>query len=274
MRVVFIGGGNMATALISGLFKAGWSKDDVAVVEPNETQQKLLSERFGLAIYDPSRLVFSADDCIVWAVKPQHLKEAAKSLFPRAQAALHVSIAAGLRAPLLARWFGTNRVIRAMPNSAATVGCGVTGLFALDAVTESDRDFANSFFKPTGDLHWVDSDDRIDALTAVSGSGPAYVFHFLESFQSAAEDLGFDSETARELTLQTAYGAIKQIQDGDDSDSVSTLRSKVTSAKGTTEAALGILAHRKTSAALVEAVHEAYTRAAEIANEWDSSSKA
>lgn len=270
MRAVFIGGGNMATALIGGLFKAGWCADRIAVVEPNSAQQALLAERFGLQTVEPEALTFGADDCVVWAVKPQHMKDAATQFFPAAQAALHVSIAAGLRASLLASWFGTQRVVRAMPNSAATVGCGVTGLFALAGVSNADREFAQRFFEPTGTTHWVDSDDRIDALTAVSGSGPAYVFHFLESFQSAAEDLGFAPDIARELTLQTAYGAIQQVQDG--TDSVATLRRKVTSAKGTTEAALEILAERKTSAALGEAVRKAYTRAVEIADEWDTSS--
>lgn len=269
MRVIFIGGGNMATALIDGLFKAGWSRDSVTVVEPNAAQQQLLAERFSLQTVNPSRLAFDAGDCVVWAVKPQHLKEAAKNFFPRTQAALHISIAAGLRAPLLASWFGTQRVVRAMPNSAATVGRGVTGLFALDAVSTADREFVQGFFEPTGTVHWMDGDDRIDALTAVSGSGPAYVFQFLESFQAAAEGLGFSPDIARELTLQTAYGAIQQIQDGD--ESAASLRTKVTSAKGTTAAALDILAARKTEAALIEAVRAAYTRASEIADEWDAS---
>lgn len=173
-----MGGGNIASALIGGVLSGGRPASDLRVLDPNAEQRRALSERYGVQCADPSELGRTAVDVVVWAVKPQHLKAAAEAAGPLLRSSLHISIAAGVAAATLGRWLGAPRVVRAMPNSAAVVGKGCTGMFALAAVSESDRALTQEILATTGSLFWLDSDLQVDAITAASGSGPAYVFQF------------------------------------------------------------------------------------------------
>jgi len=268
MKTLFVGGGNMATALIRGAIDNGVARGDLIVIERSSDRRQHLERTLGVgcvALEDPLPSGIAA---VVWAVKPQHMKDAASEIGPRVPHALHISIAAGLRVGVLSRWLQTARIVRAMPNSGAAVGAGVTGLYSRGAVTEGDRAFAQELFEATGEVLWVDSDERLDAVTAVSGSGPAYVFHFLEGLQQAAQALGFPAAVARKLALHTAQGALKQALSA--GEELTTLRQRVTSEKGTTAAAIAVLDVQGTQAALVDAVRGAYDRSAEIATEWDA----
>ncbi len=263
-RLAFIGGGQMASAMIAGLLRAGHDPAAILVVEPTPAQRAHLEQtlQVGTAACADARL--AAADVVVWAVKPQVLRQAADAARAHLGAALHVSIAAGVPLQTLSDWLQSQRVVRAMPNTAALVGAGVTGMAAAEGVSVADREQAASVLAATGHCFWVASDERIDAVTAVSGSGPAYVFHFLEAFQAAAQALGFDAETARELVLRTAGGAIAQAQLG---EPFGTLRARVTSPNGTTQAALHCLDAQGTPRAMQAAVRAAYDRAGALSLE-------
>jgi pyrroline-5-carboxylate reductase len=263
--IVFIGGGQMATALIAGLLRSGSSAQHILVVEPDVSQRERLRDTLGV------RTLSAADDSlrgahvIVWAIKPQIFAAAAAQIRRWLAAPLHVSIVAGVPVTTLARVLGSGRVVRVMPNTPALVGAGVTGMFAAAEASRADRDIAQRLLTPTGYTFWVDSDERIDAVTAISGSGPGYVFHFLESFQEAARSLGFSESQARELVVRTAAGALEQARS--DETPFATLRDRVTSKRGTTEAGLRVLAERQFSSAVSLAVESAYARAQELSRE-------
>lgn len=254
----------MASAMIAGLLKAGRPGSSILVVEPAEAQRAHLQERFGVEVAERADTRLAASELVVWAVKPQVLQQALEAARGHLGPALHVSIAAGLPLATLRRWLGTERVVRAMPNTAALVGAGVTGMAASDDVSQQDRARAAQVLSATGHCFWVEGDERLDAVTAVSGSGPAYVFHFLEAFQAAAEAVGFDPATARDLVLRTAAGAVEQARLG---EPFGTLRARVTSRRGTTEAALAVLDERATPLALLTAVRAAHARAGELSRE-------
>lgn len=253
----------MATALIGGLKKSGVAAQSIVVVDPNEDQLKRLEKEFGIQTTLSSQAATEAADVVVWAVKPQVLHDAANHV--NAPHALHISIAAGISSSNLVKWLKTDRVVRAMPNTPALVGKGVTGLFAATGVNPVDKNVVEDLFSGTGYAFWVKSDDNMNAVTAISGSGPAYVFHFLEGFQRAALALGFHSDQARELALMVARGAVEQAISSN--ESLSTLREKVTSERGTTEAALSCLDAAHTQEALREAVLAAENRARELSLE-------
>lgn len=260
----FVGGGQMASALIGGLVKAGAAPADMLVLDPNIEQRKKLAETLGVQPLEVGDNRLFAADVVVWAVKPQALRQAVDSVKPWLANPLHISIAAGVRCVDLAAWLGSERVVRAMPNTAALVQAGVTGLAALSSLGTLDRLQAERLLSATGYCFWVNDDERLDAVTAVSGSGPAYVFHFLEAFQAAAKAVGFDELTARELVLRTASGALELARGG---DAFSMLGERVTSPKGTTEAALEELRRAESAKAIATAVKAAYARAGEISNE-------
>lgn len=237
MKITFIGGGNMAVALISGLYRQGFAAAAIQVVEPFAETRDALTERFGVrctANVDPAAL-----NChvIVLAIKPQQMREALAPLVGKLTAQLVVSIAAGMRLADLSRWLGGYRhVVRTMPNTPALIGAGVTGLCADPGVNQDGRDNADSLMQAVGHTFWVQDEAQMDAVTAVSGSGPGYVFYFLEAMEKAAVDLGFDADTARRISIDTFVGAAQLAAQS--SESLSTLRSRVTSKGGTTEAAL------------------------------------
>lgn len=257
--IAFIGGGQMATALIAGLLSDGTQPEAIAVVEPDPEQRERLTRRFAVRTIASPTPCLGDVDVAVWAIKPQVMREAATPFRPILVRSLHISIVAGIATAALVQWLGTERVIRAMPNTPALVGSGVTALLAAAGATKTDRELAEKLFAATGYTFWVDSDDRIDAVTALSGSGPGYVFEFLASFQQAAQAIGFSPEEARALVLRTARGAADQA--ACDGTAFTALRDRVASRGGTTEAGLEALGRHHFSRALFEAIASGYQRA-------------
>jgi pyrroline-5-carboxylate reductase len=266
MKITFIGGGNMATALIGGLLKKGWSPQDFSVIEIDREARERIERDLGVRAHADVASVTPDVECIVLAVKPQQLRGVAESLAPRVRHALVVTIAAGIRVRDLAHWLGEySRIVRAMPNTPALVLAGMTGLYAAADVNRSDRDTAQSILSAAGSTLWVENEACIDGITAISGSGPAYVFYFIEALQQAAVELGFDADAARMLAQETFTGAIKLAQASD--DNVATLRARVTSKGGTTERALEELEKDGVYQAIVRAAHAAATRSRELGDE-------
>lgn len=267
MRITFVGGGNMAGALIGGLIAAGEAGANVAVVEPRAEAAAQLSERYGVTAFaTPSAQAF-VGDIVVLAVKPQVMREVARAIAAHVSRQLVVSVAAGIRATDLSRWLGGHRrIVRAMPNTPALIGAGVTALAALPGLAQPDREAAEAVLAAVGKTLWVDDEAALDAVTAVSGSGPAYVFYFMEAIDAAARALGLNEEQARTLTLATFEGAAKLALAS--TDSPGTLRERVTSPNGTTAAALAVLNARGVAAAIGEAVTAAQRRSVELGDEF------
>ncbi|NJD34273.1 MAG: pyrroline-5-carboxylate reductase [Betaproteobacteria bacterium] len=237
MKITFIGGGNMAVALISGLRNQGFSAAAIQVVEPLTEARDMLTDRFGVRCAASMDAAALDSQVLVLAVKPQQMKVALAPLVDKLSAQLVVSIAAGMRMADISRWLGGyHHVVRTMPNTPALIGAGVTGLCADPGVSQDGRDNAESLMRAVGSTFWVHDEAQMDAVTAISGSGPGYVFYFLEAMEKAAADLGFDAETARRISVETFTGAAQLAAKS--SESLSTLRSRVTSKGGTTEAAL------------------------------------
>ncbi len=264
-KVSFIGGGNMAAAIIGGLIASGTAPTDIEVVEINADAREKLAARFGVVTHtDLSQARLHA--LVVLAVKPQTLPEVAAALASRLSGQLVVSIAAGVRVADLARWLGGHaRIVRAMPNTPALVQAGVTGLFAPDAVSQESRSQAESVLRAVGGIVWVDDEPQLDAVTAVSGSGPAYVFYFIESLEAAAEAQGLAPDVARQLALQTFFGATKLALESGEEPAL--LRQRVTSKGGTTERGLAALDGAGVKQAVSQAVEAACRRGAELGDE-------
>ena len=265
VSVAFVGGGQMASALIGGLIRAGWAATDITVVEPHAAQQVILKSRFGVQVLPQPESILRTAQVVIWAVKPQILQQAAASTGAHISDPLHMSIVAAVSLRDLASSLNSDRIVRAMPNTPSMVGAGVAGLFASDGLSDRDRKLAESILAPSGRVFWVRSDAHMDAVTAVSGSGPAYVFKFLESFQAAAHALGFASDEARRLVLDTVAGAV-QLAKAEDTD-FTELRKRVTSKNGTTQAAIEILESRGFESVIKDAVLAAQQRATAISNE-------
>jgi pyrroline-5-carboxylate reductase len=265
MNICFIGGGNMASALIGGLLKRGYSSAHLRVVEINVANCRRLHNDFSIRASDEPKPAVEHSQVVVLAIKPQQLREAAQQLAPLLSGQLIISIAAGIRAEDIARWTGTRNVVRAMPNTPALVRSGVTGLYALDEVSTERRNEAQKILMAVGDTLWLENEAMMDAVTAVSGSGPAYVFYFIEAMQRAARELGFDDEQARRLTLDTFLGAIKLAEA--EKEDVSVLRARVTSKNGTTERALLSMEADSVQQHIIEAVKAAAARAREMGDE-------
>lgn len=263
MKITFLGGGNMASALIGGMLKQGFSATDIKVVELLETSRERLKQNFKvhtLAALDATALEY---DVLVLAVKPQQMHEALAPFAGSLHHQLVISIAAGLRLRDLSRWMGGhNKLVRAMPNTPALIGQGVSGLFAEENVSAADRDTASRILNAVGSSVWVDSEDLIEAVTALSGSGPAYVFHFIEALQEAGESLGLNAETSRKLAIKTLVGASALAAQSEDTPAV--LRERVTSKGGTTEAALRSLATDNFPAIITRALKAAAMRGKEL----------
>jgi pyrroline-5-carboxylate reductase len=264
MNVLFVGGGNMGRALVGGLLAQGTARDTLTVLEIDAGAAARMRSEFGITVVDRvDRDTASAADAIVIAVKPQHMRQTALALAPGLSAQLVISIAAGIRLADISRWLGNyTRIVRAMPNTPALVRRGITGIFAHPSVSAEERGMAESVLAAVGQILWCERENQLDAITAVSGSGPAYVFHFLESMIAAAEDLGFSPDQSRRLAYATASGAIALAEQAPEPPSV--LRAQVTSKAGTTEAALAVLEQRGVKAAYVAAIRAADARAAEL----------
>jgi pyrroline-5-carboxylate reductase len=266
MKIAFIGGGNMAAALIGGLIKRGTAASSIYVVDPNETARANVQAQFGVVAAPGIDATLRGYDAVVLAVKPQALKGVAQTLAPELSTQLVISIAAGIRGSDLSRWLGGyTRIVRSMPNTPALIGMGVTGLVPLAGVDDAGRKLATDVMGAVGETVWFDDEAKIDAVTAISGSGPAYVFYFIEAMQEAANALGLDAEQGRALALATFAGAAQLAAQSDEAPGV--LRERVTSKGGTTAAALAAFDAQGVKAAIVKGVLAADARAKELGDE-------
>ena len=267
MQILFVGGGNMAGALIGGMLAQGFPTAAVTVVDVSPEACARIAGRHGvrtLADIGEAREVF---DVVLLAVKPQQISEVCRAIAGRIGNALVISIAAGIRTTDLARWLGGyRRLVRAMPNTPALLGAGVSGLYAAPGASAKDREDAQRILAAVGSVVWFESEPALDAVTAVSGSGPAFVFYFMEAVEDAARTLGLDAAAARKLTLETFLGAARLAVEGEDPPSV--LREKVTSKGGTTERALKNLDAASVKSRIVAAVRAAADRARELGDEF------
>lgn len=272
-HITFIGGGNMGRALISGLLANGFEANQLSVVEANASTGLQLHQDFGVEIIsalDQITFDFSKTNVVVMAIKPQDFNVVAKSLSAKLKhvtesGPLILSIAAGIRLKDMSRWLDHERCVRAMPNTPALIGKGITGLFADAAVNASDRSLAETICNAVGQAVWVNDEKLMDAVTAVSGSGPAYVFAFLEAMQSSGEKLGLDAATARKLAYATLEGASQLAHNSNEHAGV--LRERVTSKGGTTAAALDMLKQLDWQGALEKAIDAASQRSKTMGDE-------
>jgi pyrroline-5-carboxylate reductase len=263
LKLAFIGGGNMARAIIGGLVAKGAHAADILVIEPDAMARLTLVSEFGVAAMEKPGAGLAAAAMVVFAVKPQHMRVAAQSVAPHVGDALFLTIAAGIRIEDLSRWLGgLERIVRAMPNTPALVHAGVTGLYAPSGVGAEDRAAAEKLMSSVGAALWFESESDLDAVTAVSGSGPAYVFYAIEALESAARSLGLAEGASRSLALWTFVGAAKlAIERGEDP---AVLRAQVTSKGGTTERALEVLEEARVKEHFVAAVRAACERSREL----------
>lgn len=260
--IAFIGGGNMAGALVGGLVRGGTPPEAILVVEPFEAQREKLRQAHGVVAQAAADARLAAAGTVVWAVKPQLFAEAAAPCAPFIGAALQVSVMAGVRSAAIARASGSARVVRTMPNTPALIGRGIAGLFASGAVSAAERAQVEALFAPTGATLWVAREQDLDAVTALSGSGPAYVFYVLEAMIEAGTSLGLSAAQARQLALATFDGAAALAAASPESPE--TLRAQVTSKGGTTHAAVSVLEAQGVKAAFVQALRAAAARADEL----------
>ncbi|MEQ1536726.1 MAG: pyrroline-5-carboxylate reductase [Burkholderiaceae bacterium] len=265
-KIAFLGGGNMASAMIGGLIKQGMLANDILVVEPYEpTRNKLLSD-FGIsALAAPSSLLATAG-LVIWAVKPQVFKEAAQQTVNFASSALHFSVAAGIRSDSIAAWLGSDNVVRSMPNTPALIGKGMTALFARPAVTPEGKAAIERVVVSMGEFLWLNEESQLDAVTAISGSGPAYVFYFLEAMTEAAVKMGLSADQGRRLAIATFSGASELAHRSD--EPLETLRQRVTSKGGTTYAALMSMEGDAIKPHFIKAMQAAELRAKELGDEF------
>ncbi len=263
--IAFIGGGNMATAIIGGLLRQGREPASILVIDPSEAQRERLAAQ-GLRTQATADAALLDAATVVWAVKPQQFKEATQAVAGYTAKALHYSVMAGLRTDDMARWLGTGRIVRAMPNTPALIGQGMTGLFARSEVTSEERAAIEALVAPTGALLWVEQEAQLDAVNAMSGSGPAYVFYFIEAMVQAGADMGLSPDQSRTLALATFGGATALASQSEDPPSV--LREKVTSKGGTTYAALTHMESAGLKAQFIQAMQAARQRAGELGDEF------
>jgi pyrroline-5-carboxylate reductase len=271
MNIHFIGGGNMAQAIIGGLLAKGHDAASITVTEPLASTRQRLEQEFKLKTFDgtPGDILETTitPALIVLAVKPQQMREVALSLAPQLCALTNkpvvLTIAAGIRLQDLQRWLGGHtQLARCMPNTPALIGAGISAVYAAPAVDAVQRDAIRAVLAAVGQVLWVDSENQLDPATAVSGSGPAYVFYFIEALQQAAIELGFESQSAQQLALETFLGAARLAARS--TDPVSVLRERVTSKGGTTERALASLQASAVKQHIVDAVLAANARAIEL----------
>ncbi len=265
-RMAFIGGGNMASAIIGGLIRQGMRPDQFTVVEPFADAADKLFRDFGITALPAAGPDLARADLVIWAVKPQIFNEAAAPVMPHTRDALHLSVAAGIRTDSISRWVDTDRVVRCMPNTPALVGQGITGLFACPSVTSTDQQLVEQVIGTTGQYLWVQQESLLDAVTALSGSGPAYVFFFLEAMTEAGVGMGLTAAQAYQLAVATFSGASSLATASHESPDV--LRQRVTSKGGTTYAAISAMQASGVKADFVKAMQAAEHRARELGDEF------
>ncbi|MBA2675106.1 pyrroline-5-carboxylate reductase [Ramlibacter sp.] len=267
--IAFIGGGNMASAIIGGLLRQGVAPGDIAVVEPFAPARERLHSDFGLAPVEAPGPELARAGLVVWAVKPQTFRAAALQARPHVAQALHLSVAAGIRSDSIVAWLGTERIVRTMPNTPALVGKGMTGLYARAGVSAEDRARAEAVVATTGEFLWVAGESDLDTVTAVSGSGPAYVFFFLEAMTQAGVEMGLPREQAYQLAVGTFVGASELARASQEPPEL--LRERVTSKGGTTYAAITSMERDNVKALFVKAMHASHRRAQELGDEFGKS---
>jgi pyrroline-5-carboxylate reductase len=256
----------MASAIIGGLLRQGTAASRIEVVEPFAEQRDKLKTQFGVVVREQASDALADAGLVLWAVKPQTFKDAATQAAPFTKDALHLSVAAGIRSDSIAAWLGTQRIVRSMPNTPALVGKGMTALFARDAVTDADKRWVERVIATTGEFLWVNAEADLDAVTALSGSGPAYVFFFLEAMRQAGAEMGLTAEQAYKLAVGTFVGASELARASNDPPEV--LRQRVTSKGGTTYAAITSMEQSRMQALFIQALHAARERAKELGDEF------
>ena len=270
-HILFIGGGNMAGAMISGLVEAGVPAAQIGVIEPLAAARQALKDRHGVVVFEGADRIDAASrfDAIVLAVKPQQAGTALKTthdLLRRHPDAVLISIAAGLSIDLLVSMSGGHRrVLRAMPNTPSLIGEGISGLFAPADAEAADREMARAILASTGEVVIVDHEHLIDTVTAVSGSGPAYAFYLMEAMIEAGMSGGLDAASARALAIHTVKGATLLALASDEPPEI--LRARVTSPAGTTAAAVAVLDQRQVKASICQAIRAAASRSQQLSDE-------
>ena len=265
-HIAFIGGGNMASAIIGGLIRQGLPAAQITVIEPFADTAARLQQDLGVTVLPQASAALAAAQLVVWAVKPQVFKEAAMPVAGHTRQALHLSVAAGIRSSSICSWLGTDRVVRSMPNTPALVGQGMTALFACPGVSAAEKTGVEQVVATTGQFLWVEQESQLDAVTALSGSGPAYVFFFLEAMTEAGMGMGLSQEQAYRLAVATFSGASSLAAASSEAPEV--LRQRVTSKGGTTYAAITAMENAGIKPAFVRAMQAAEQRARELGDEF------
>ena len=267
LKIGFIGGGNMAAALIGGLAGKLTAGANIHVVDVNAGALKKLEQQFGVTSAQQIGSALNQAEVIVLAVKPQQMKDVVAQLKPYLSSQLVLSIAAGIRAVDLSRWLGGHAaIVRTMPNTPALIGQGITGMVALAGVSDAQRAAADAIMRAVGATVWLDDEALIDPVTAVSGSGPAYVFYFIEAMQQAALEMGLSAEQGTQLAVATFIGASQLAAHS--SEPISLLRERVSSKGGTTYAALTSMDASGVKDAIVTALKAAAARGKELGEEF------
>ena len=264
--VAFIGGGNMASAIINGMLEQGYPRQQIMVVEPLAEARDRLKGHFGVQASETPGQFLESAQIVVWAVKPQTFKEAARLNRFHTRNALHLSVAAGIPSSSIARWLSTERVVRAMPNTPALIGRGITALYARPGVTENEQYQVGQIIRTTGEFLWVDAEEKLDAVTAISGSGPAYVYYFMEAMTAAGAGMGLTREQAYKLTVSTFIGASELAHSSNEPPEI--LRQRVTSKGGTTHSAITAMDESGIKARFQHALNAAYHRSQELGKEF------
>jgi pyrroline-5-carboxylate reductase len=266
MNIAFLGGGNMARALVGGLVAKGQAPDSISVIELSRQARERLACDHGVHVSASHDATTAAADVVVLATKPQDLRSAVSAFGALVRGKLVISIAAGVRTDALARWLGGHRsLVRCMPNMPALIGAGIAALYALPEVTADERRKAEAILSAVGEAVWVDDERLLDPVTAVSGSGPAYVFWFIEQLAASGAKLGLPEEISRKLALQTVLGAAKLAAQSNQAPAE--LRRQVTSKGGTTEAALAVFEQEKLAERIARALEAASRRGASLGDE-------
>ena len=266
MRIAFLGGGNMAGALIGGLIARGADPRSISVIEMSPAAREKLGARYPLHVSTAPDAAMQAADVLVLAVKPQDMKAALASVASFSKEKLIVSVAAGIRIATLSRWLGGHRrIVRCMPNTPALIGAGITGLYAAPEVEKSEKEKAETILRAVGEVVWMPEERLLDPVTAVSASGPAYVFWFIEQLAASAVKLGIPKDAALKMAKQTVLGSA--LLASQSAESPETLRKNVTSKGGTTEAALKVFDEAKLAEHFARAVAAASKRGEELGSE-------
>jgi pyrroline-5-carboxylate reductase len=265
-RIAFIGGGNMASAIIGGLLRQGQPASTMDVVEPFTPARAALLEVTGLTAHAQAGEFLKTADMVIWAVKPQTFKDAALPLRDLSQGALHLSVAAGIPSGSIAQWLNNDRIVRTMPNTPALIGKGICALYARPGVDEAEKTWATQVMGTTGDVLWLSAEEQLDAVTALSGSGPAYMFYFMEAMTEAGISMGLEPEQAYQLAIATLIGAGELARASTESPEV--LRQRVTSKGGTTYAAITSMEANGVKALFAQAMRAAQQRAKELGEEF------